>query len=195
MLASGLIEVLFSWLNHVFSWLVSLGMAGKLEWLSAYWPLLVLIIGLVCFAVDLAVWLLRYRGEGLREWTNTGIIGLLVRGIRQLRSFINQKRGLAEKPAKELVNHKISPSSSVKAANSPPPIKAAKPRVQQPQAEAATKPRASEPAIDVMLLTDMPPKPRQAPVRPRPAQNNDHAPTRPLGPVITKEPDDPQTRQ
>ena len=61
MSSGGISEGLFSWLNEFFAWLFSLGMGGKLTWVTQYWPMLVLIIAVFVVLMDLLVWFIRYR--------------------------------------------------------------------------------------------------------------------------------------
>ncbi len=59
-------EGFFSWMNDFFAWMFSLGMDGKLTWVTRHWPKLVLVIAIFVVVMDLLVWFIRYRPY--RKW-------------------------------------------------------------------------------------------------------------------------------
>lgn len=65
-MTASLAEGLFGWMNRLVEWLFSLGMQGKLSWISEYWPALVLVIAIFCVIMDFVVWMLRYKPY--RRW-------------------------------------------------------------------------------------------------------------------------------
>jgi hypothetical protein len=57
----GIAQWLYGRLNELLSWLVSLGLSGKLRWVAEYW--LVFVVGILLFgiSIDLVVYVVRYR--------------------------------------------------------------------------------------------------------------------------------------
>lgn len=199
--SGGLMEMLFSWLNHVFSWLVSLGVSGRLNWLADNWPVLVLVIGLLCVAVDIGIWILRYRPEDGGD----GLLGLLVGWVKA--KFLPQQEGEAVPVAhRRARTASPDPYSAVKGRapvrRPAAPSREAQERtpqrapVRRPAGQAPKAPAGTAPRVDgASKVLDLPDTPRRqapaaqpaAPVRPiRPA---------PAAPPVQQSQDEPPTRR